>query len=142
MAVKINVKTAADTEQDAERVSLVDELFELTQWFEGSGVKEKIARLDQLKKALTADVNERFSDRNQMRTLEGTLGKVEISAGICKREVFDAKFVQGVVGDDAFYSGITVPLAFVDQYLSPAEKAKCVSETPGAGSRKVTVSAR
>lgn len=135
-------KTAAEVEQEAERVGLVDELFELQQWFEGSGAKAKIARMDQIKKALTADVDTRFSERTMARVLEGTVGKVEISAGSCKREVTNPKYVQSVVGDEAFYEGITVPLAFVDQYLSPDEKANCITETPGAGSRKVTVSAR
>lgn len=142
MAVKINVKNDAETEANAERSSLVDELFELQQWLEGSGAKEKIARIDQLKKALTADVNERFPDRAQMRVLEGTVGRVEISAGSCKREVTNPKYVQSIVGDDAFYEGITVPLGFVDKYLSPDEQAQCVTETPGAGSRTVKVFAR
>ena len=142
MGVKINVTTAAQTEQDAERASLVDELYELTQWFEGSGVKAKIARIDQIKKALTADVNERFSDRAMMRALEGSLGRVEISAGSCKREVTNPQYVQQIVGDEAFYGGITVPLGFVDKYLSPEEQAQCVTETPGAGARTVKVFAR
>ena len=142
MPVVINTEPVEDAEKVAERASLADELFELHQWYEGSGAKEKIARMDQIKKALTTDVNNRFNDRAQMRVVEGTVGKVEIGAGSCKREVTDAKYVQGVVGDEAFYAGITVPLAFVDQYLSPDEKAKCVTETPGAGARKVTVKSR
>ena len=129
-------------ENEAERISLVDELYELTSWFEGSGAKEKIARMDQIKKALTADVNSRFADRRVARTLEGTVGRVEISAGSCKREVTDPIFVQKIVGDEAFYKGITVPLGFVDAHLTAEERLNCVSETPGAGARKVTVSAR
>lgn len=142
MPVTINTQEPVDNEEQAERRGLVNELYELHQWFEGSGAKEKIARMDQIKKALTADVNSRFPDRNMTRVIEGDFGKVEVGAGSCKREVTDPKYIQGVVGDEAFYAGITVPLSFVDQFLSPDEKAKCVSETPGAGSRKVTISAR
>lgn len=142
MPVTINTKTAAEAEQEAERSSLVDELFELHQWFEGSGAKEKIARMDQIKKSLTADVNERFNDRRQARVLEGTVGRVEVGAGSIKREVTNPKRVQEIVGDEAFYGGITVPLGFVDKHLTPDEQTTCVTETPGAGSRKVTVSAR
>ncbi len=147
MPVKINSKPAVEnanepTEQDAERASLVDELYELSQWLEGSGAKEKIARMDQIKKVLTADVNERFSDRAQMQVLEGTVGRVEVSAGSCKREVSNPQRVQEIVGDEAFYGGITVPLGFVDKYLSPEEQLQCVTETPGAGSRSVKVFAR
>lgn len=143
MGVKITSKkaarVAAETEQDAERASMVDELFELTQWLEGSGAKAKIARIDVLKKALTADVNDRFEDRAMARTIPGTLARVEVGAGSCKREVTNPRFVQQVVGDDAFYEGITVPLGFVDKYLSPDEQLQCVTETPGAGARTVKV---
>lgn len=149
MPVKINTAPVPEPEpeplmdeKEAERIGLVDELFELTQWFEGSGAKEKIARMDQIKKAITADVNERFDERTMARVVEGTVGRVEVSAGSCKREVTDPKKVQTIVGDEAFYAGITVPLSFVDKYLSPDEQTQCVTETPGAGSRKVTVSAR
>ena len=142
MPVTITTKTAEETEQDAERASLVDELFELHQWFEGSGAKEKIARMDQIKKALTADVNARFDDRRQARLLEGALGRVEISAASIKREVTNPQRVQEIVGDEAFYAGITVPLGFVDKHLTAEEQLLCVTETPGGGARKVTVSAR
>lgn len=139
--VKITVQKAADTERLAERASLVDELFELTAWAESPEVKDRIKRLAEVKTALTADANESWNDRSVARTLDGDLAVVTVGAASCKREVTDPKKVQEIVGDEAFYGGIKVPLEFVDKYLNPEEQKLCVSEEY-TGPRKIKVAPR
>lgn len=130
---------AAISEDDAERASLVDELSELTDWY--ATVKGRIDRIDEIKKALVADVNERFEDRAMSRAVEGTVAIATIGPAAQKRIVTAPKRVHEMLGDEAFYAGITVPLGFIDKYLTEQQRGE-VTETEDTGPRKVTVKAR
>lgn len=141
MPVKIITTVAPDPERSAERASIVDEFFELDQWLKSPGVSGRIKRHEDLRKALVEDANTSWGDRSVARVLPGTVANVSVGAASCKREVVDPRRVQEIVGDEAFYEGITVPLGFVDALLTPEELKECVSEEY-TGSRKVTVTAR
>lgn len=149
MPVNIKTEDAAETERLAERASLVDELYELSEWLVKAGVAEKLKRIEAIKQALVADANATWNDRAVARVLEGTVANATISAASCKREVTDPKAVLAHLvaslgqeqGEAAFWEGITVPLGFVDKYLSPEEQKGIVDEAY-TGSRTTKVAKR
>lgn len=148
MPIQIETETPEDVaraEQLAERASLVDELFEITQWLENSGANKKAKRAEELKKLLVAEANKEWNDRGQERTLEGTVANAKIGAASCKREVTDKRGLLDWLkkqhgdeaGETAFFEGITVPISFLDKYLSKTEAEPFVTETFGSRTTKV-----
>lgn len=145
MPVKIEIEDAAETERIAERASLVDELYELTTWLETSGANEKAKRVEAIKKTLVEAANTEWNDRSQARPIEGTVARAIIGAASCKREVTDKRgvltWLKDTLGDETgeetFFEGITVPIGFIDKFLSKTESAPFVTETDGSRTTKV-----
>lgn len=149
MTLSIEIVNAADTERLAERGSLADELYELTTWLETSGANAKVKRVTEIKKALVQIADTEWNDRSEARDMLGTVAIARVGAASCKRQVTDPKAILAHLvgslgeeaGEEAFWAGITVPLGFVDKYLTEAEQLGIVS-SENTGSRTTTVKKR
>ena len=133
------VDTASvDVVTPQERVKLVDELGELKTKLERA--KPMIARVAEIEKVLRAYVD-KTKVSNEETVIHGDTWELKVGKKPWVRKIIDKLKALKFLTEDVALEKVTIPLAVLDDYLTPPEREQILSKTRD-GTRPLKISKR